>query len=140
MTRRSRHGAGEMGSAVVGFAIVAPILFMLLFGVMDFGRALYTYHFVGYAAREGTRWAIVRGSGCSGCTAGASDVQTYVKGLATGGIDPTRITVTTTWPNGDNKAGSPVRVQVQYGFQFLVPFMPSSGITMKSTSQMVISQ
>jgi Flp pilus assembly protein TadG len=140
MKRRSRHGAGEKGATIVEFVMIAVLLFMLLFGIMDFGRAIYTYLFVGYAAREGTRWAIVRGSGCSGCTAGASDVETYVKGLAIVGIDPTKITVTTTWPNGDNKAGSPVSVHVQYSFQFIVPLMSSSGIPMQSTSQMVISQ
>ena len=38
------------------------VLFASLFGIMDCARALYCYHFVSYAARQGTRYAMVRGS------------------------------------------------------------------------------
>lgn len=145
MMQSSRHGIGEKGIALVETAIVLSLFLMMLFGIIDFGRAFYTYNFVSYAARKGTRYAIVRGSACSGCTASASDVENYVKkpppeGIAEPGIDPTKMTVTTTWPDGNKNPRSRVNVQVQYNFQFILPFLPSSGWAMKSTSQMVISQ
>jgi Flp pilus assembly protein TadG len=86
--------------------LVVMIFFTMLFGIVDFGRALYAYHFVSNAARTAARWAAVNGSACSGdgsCTApvscsggsctpctsgcaaaGATDVQNYVTMLAQG--------------------------------------------------------
>ncbi|MDQ6691514.1 MAG: pilus assembly protein [Candidatus Dormibacteraeota bacterium] len=40
------------------FALVAPVLLLLTFGIIDFGRALYFYVTAGAAAREGARIAI----------------------------------------------------------------------------------
>ena len=58
---------GSEGSNVprVRFGL-ALVLFPLMFGIIDFSRALYAYHWVSYAAREGTRWASVRGTSCPG--------------------------------------------------------------------------
>lgn len=117
---------------------------------MDFSRALYAYHFLSNSAREATRYAIVRGSACTefpptvtDCPATASEIQTYVQqnlaAPSAGLINPNAVTATTTWtPN--NAPGSTVQVQLKYAFQFILPFLPSSGITMQSTSQMVIAQ
>ncbi|MFZ3201823.1 MAG: TadE family protein [Candidatus Acidiferrales bacterium] len=132
----------QRGSTLVEFAVVLTVLFMFLFGVMDFARALYAYHFVANAAREGARYAIVRGSTCSSwgtaCPAAASDIQTYLRNVPLG-INPNNVTVTTTWtPN--NNPGSTVQVKVQYSFQFILPFLPKSTLVMTSASQMVIAQ
>jgi Flp pilus assembly protein TadG len=132
----------ERGSALVEFAAVFTVLFTFLFAIMDLSRALYTYHFVADAAREGTRYAMVRGSTCTSwttaCPAAASDIQTYLKSVPAG-INPASLTATTTWtPN--NSPGSVVQVQVQYSFQPIFPFIPKTALVMTSTSQVVISQ
>ena len=44
------------------FALVFPILVILIFGIVDFGRAIFIYSVVQDAAREGARYAIVHGS------------------------------------------------------------------------------
>jgi Flp pilus assembly protein TadG len=147
--------ARERGSTMLESAVMISVLLVMLFGVIGFGNALYTYHFVSNTAREATRWASVRGSACTGglsggCPAAGTDVTAYVQSLSTGiGLDPTKVTTTTTWvaPPGNlaictsppNSPGCVVQVQVQYSFQFLFPLLPS-GFTMQSTSQMVISQ
>jgi Flp pilus assembly protein TadG len=122
--------------------MVLTIFFMFFFGIMDFSRALYAYHFVGDAAREGTRYAMVRGSTCTSyptaCPASANDIQNYLQNVPAA-ITATQLTATTTWtPN--NNPGSVVQVQVQYKFKFILPLLPSAAITMTSTSQTVISQ
>ena len=61
-TRRARR---EAGGTLVEFALSATILLTLVFGVMAMCMALYIYHFVSDAAREGARYAMVRGSSCS---------------------------------------------------------------------------
>src|SRR6204780_5328202 len=157
-----KHGqparASERGTTLLESAVMISVLLLMMFGVIGFGTALYTYHFVSNTAREATRWASVRGYTCpqnlpslpGGCPATDTDVNAYVQNLSTGiGLDPTKVTTTTTWvapPNNlaicasqANTPGCVVKVQVQYSFQFLFPLLPS-GFTMQSTSQMVISQ
>jgi Flp pilus assembly protein TadG len=147
----------ERGSTIVEFALSLTILLTLVFGVLAMCTALYSYHFISEAAREGTRYAIVRGSSCSQYgNLGANcpltlpaQVQTYVRGLGFPGIDPNNMTVTTTWPatgvpctpmaSPCNNPGNQVRVTVTYAFPLSIPFVSKSTLTMTSTSQMVIS-
>ncbi len=128
---------------MVEFALSIILLMTLLLGIIDFCRALYAYHFVSNAAREGSRYAMVRGADCSGwataCPASAADIQSYVRSISPQGINPNGVTVTTAWtPN--NTPGSLVKVNVQYNFSFDLPLLPSAAIHMASDSQMVISQ
>jgi Flp pilus assembly protein TadG len=156
----------DQGSALAEYAIVLMVLLTFLFGIMDFSRFLYTYHFVSEIAREGTRYAVVRGAtfgttSCASpstfaCNATAANVQSYVQGLTPPGITPSSLTVTTTWPgtaptgaatacntaNGNNSPGCLVQVAVSYPYKFILPFLPksSSTWTVSSTSVMVIAQ
>jgi Flp pilus assembly protein TadG len=142
----------ERGSTILEFGLVAIALFALFFGVIDFGRALYAYHFVANAAAEAARWASVRGSKCqlAGCPAAPSDVATYLGTITPSGIN-TNYDVIACWPglgsdatngcptsvsptNGctastsgpNNNPGCPVKVQIIYPFSFIFPLMPSS--------------
>src|SRR5215469_12636554 len=92
---------GEQGQTLLESALSISLLLLLLFGAIAGGMILNTYHTLSYAARLGSRFAIVRGSQCSGlsggCPAAASDVSDYVKSSPFVGIDPSQLTVTTTW-------------------------------------------
>ena len=86
----------ERGSTLAETAIVMGVLLLLTLGIMDFARALYTYSFVANAARQGARWAIVRGSQCTmldHCPAksGSTDVQPYVQSLSEGATKASNI-------------------------------------------------
>lgn len=48
---------GERAAAMVEFAIVLPVLLLIVFGIIDFGRALYTMNNLTSAVREGARLA-----------------------------------------------------------------------------------
>lgn len=50
---------GERGQALVEFALVLPILLILLLGILDFSRAVAAYNSVSNGARSGARVAIV---------------------------------------------------------------------------------
>lgn len=56
------HGfvRSERAAALVEFAIVLPVLLLLVFGIIDFGRALYTQNNLSAAVREGARRAAVQ--------------------------------------------------------------------------------
>ncbi len=137
------------GASLPETAIVMALVLALLFGIMDFGRYMYTYAFVAQLARQGARWAIVRGSVCTlldHCNASSGDVQTYVRSLNEGATNSGRINATATWPTcppgSSGKApGCSVLVTVTYDFNFIaVPLLPSTTYHMASTSQMVVSQ
>jgi Flp pilus assembly protein TadG len=48
----------QRSQAIVEFAIIAPVLFLLLFGIIDFGRVIYYYVTLNQAVNEGARTAI----------------------------------------------------------------------------------
>jgi Flp pilus assembly protein TadG len=146
----------EAGTALVEFAISASVLLMLVFGIIEMSYALYAYNYVSDAARVATRYAVVRGSSCSGmpdCGITATQLQTYVQGIAYPGIKPGSLTATTTWLSASssqpttwtvcagqcNSPGNAVEIQMTYAFPLFLPFWKSTSLSLKSTSQMVIS-
>ena len=58
-TRRGRRCRGDDGAALVEFALVAPFLFLLIFGIIEFGWAFYQSSDVRHGARETARLAAV---------------------------------------------------------------------------------
>jgi len=141
---------GQRGASLPETAIVMAVILAMLFGIIDFGRAMYTYASVAQLARQGARWAIVRGAQCTQldhCNAQSSDVQTFVQGESMGVMNANNITASASWPPSGCPTGlsakSPgciVIVTVSYPFKFMLPFLPTLQYTMSSTSQMVISQ
>ena len=73
----------ERGVELIEFALISILFFMLSFGIMEFGRAIWIYGTVAHVAKEGARFAIVRGSE-SPRTATVSDVASYVNTRAAG--------------------------------------------------------
>lgn len=59
-TRRARR-RDDRGATMVEFVLIAPLLFVLLFGIIDFGWMLNQQQDVRYGAREGARTAAVAG-------------------------------------------------------------------------------
>ena len=143
----------ERGVALPETAIIMTVLLVMMFGIIDFGRMLYTYSFVAQLARQGARWAIVRGAGCTvldHCPAqrGATDITTYVQSLNEGAMSTSSIAANLQTPGGNstcsstgptNAAGCVAVVTVTYPFNFMLPWMPSTQIHMSSTSQMIIA-
>lgn len=136
LQRRLR--ACDVGAAAVEAAFTFPIYFLLLYGIIEFSHYSYTSMAVSDAAREGVRYAVVRGAN-SAQPATSSSITTYIKGrLALLSSALTTVAVTYT---PDNQPGSAVKVQVSYPFS---PFMPGFGYlaakTVTSSSQMTIAQ
>lgn len=52
---KQAHARKERGAAMVEFALVVPLLVLLVMGVVDFGRAYHVQTSVSNAAREGVR-------------------------------------------------------------------------------------
>ena len=73
-----QFGRSTSAAALVEFAIVLPILLLLVFGVVDFGRALYTANNLTSAVREGARLASAQISPDPTVAASKAAVQTAV--------------------------------------------------------------
>jgi TadE-like protein len=50
--------SGQRSQALIEFALVSPVLLLLLFGIVDIGRAVFYYDTLSHAAREGARIAV----------------------------------------------------------------------------------
>ncbi|MDY6992694.1 MAG: TadE family protein [Pseudomonadota bacterium] len=50
----------KSGQTLVEFTLVLPLLFILVMGLFDIGRAVFYYAVINTAAREGTRYAVVQ--------------------------------------------------------------------------------
>ncbi|TMB89969.1 MAG: pilus assembly protein [Chloroflexi bacterium] len=91
------RGRGQSSQSMVEFALVAPLLLLLLFGIVDFGRVIYTYVTINQAVNEGVRTAI-RDSALLPTNA---DVETAVKQHA---VD---VVLANPCPNGPITAATP---------------------------------
>lgn len=149
--------SSEEGATLVEAAVGLVIILALFIGLLEICLALYASHFVADAAREASRYAIVRGSmscstspNLSNCDATSDEIQTWVRGLGYPGINPEQLTVTTSWPSTGsdcypstspcNNPGNLVKVDVTYAFPLDIPFWKKATINLSSASEMVISE
>jgi Flp pilus assembly protein TadG len=66
----------QSGLAAVELALLAPILFFILFGIINWGILLYDKAVITNAAREGARWASINTSADAGTVACTNDTST----------------------------------------------------------------
>jgi hypothetical protein len=135
----------ESGQAIIEIAIALPIVAAFTFGMIEFCLAYYTYCMISESAREGTRYAIVRGATCQtggggSCTATASTVNSVVTQLGWPNLGNGTMSANTTYPDGNENPGSRVQVVVNYVFPYNIPFAPKGTMHMSSTSVMYIVQ
>jgi Flp pilus assembly protein TadG len=149
MAKTHRKPRGEEGAAAVEFAIVVTLLFTIIFGIMEFGLALFELQNLRSSAREGARVAAVGGDRAailSALKVGASG------SLNSWGSDTSKFTVKVGSPpstTGESKpcapASAPTSVQGQQvevsmpyanlptntksAFQIEIPFIPKITLT-----------
>ena len=149
--RVRRYNEDERAQALVEFALVLPLFLLIVTGIFDVARAVWQENSLAYASREGTRYAIVHGSGgspvvgpCSNCVDPVTNNLSYlVSAVTSNAIGVYNITVTVDYPDGDNQRNHRVTVDATAPF---VP-MPSQyllggafQITLRGGSQLVIQR
>jgi len=63
----------KKGQAMVETIFVLPLLFLLIFGIIEFGRIYFTYMMLSNAAREGARYSVVGMS--------STDVESHINNV-----------------------------------------------------------
>jgi Flp pilus assembly protein TadG len=81
---RSARLGGSAGNAVIEFALVFPMLLLIVFGISEFGRALRTVQALNSAAREGARLAAVTAPDVGAVTARVNEVLTAAQVTSSG--------------------------------------------------------
>lgn len=152
---------GARGQAMAEFALVAPVFFMLLFGIIEVGRFIFYYEILHNATREGARYAIVNGANSITCSTGpeapgtdscdrdGNDVEAAVRRSAFNVLG--NVTVERCWWDADspcnflnhgeghNGRGSTVTVAARYSYRTLIPMLPLPTITVTAESSLVIN-
>ena len=116
----------ESGGSLIEFAIIAPLLFVILFGIIEFGILLYDKAMITNASREGARAGIVFDTALRNDdhTVNAAAVMTKVSEVITGYCSDNLISFgsgsdLTVGVSVGGEAGQPLSVTVNYPFQFL---------------------
>ena len=125
--RRRRDGSPvHPGQAIVEFAFASIIFLMIVFGTIDFGRAIFIGAELTNAAREGARYGKIKPADTAGIRTRAVD-KAAGTGLTTGNVG-----VSCT---GACKSGDTLTVTTQVQFQAITQqLLGISPFTIRSTS------
>lgn len=148
--RVGRSTAGERGVTLVEFALVIPILTMILVGTVWIGRAVSVYQALERAAREGARVAVAPGcASCGGTAATDTAVDATVNNaLAAASLDTSNPGLEITIARNQrlnsndpaNYQASAVQVTVAYPVQLKIPFTSQSATTINLSSTVSMRQ
>lgn len=106
----------DRGATAVEFALLLPMLLLIVFGIVDFGRALNAQITLTQAAREGARLEAV----------GQPNVVSRTRSAATG-LSPITVSVTSSCPTGAGPDADAV-VRASYSFSFVTPVGAIAGL------------
>jgi Flp pilus assembly protein TadG len=130
VTRGTRDS--ERGSALVEFAIVLPLVLVLIAGVVDFGFLFQRYEVITNAAREGARLASLPGYTCATGGVVEARVRAYVQtglqlinaqmatAMPSGAVTITCPTLAVPITGGGTVNIPTARVQVSYTHSFIL--------------------
>lgn len=110
----------DRGVAATEFALLLPVLLLILFGTMEFGMMMYGREVVTNATREGARYGIVAQT--PPVTSGEMITQAtnYLTGT---GVNSASVTFSV--PACCGATGTPVTLAATYRYPWLIPYIPT---------------
>jgi Flp pilus assembly protein TadG len=154
----------DRGQSLVEFALLLPLMLLIITGLFDVARAVWEENTLAYAAREGTRYAIVHGSygvpaadttdpGNATCSPGDLVICTNIPNVVRqAAIGVPNVTVTVTYPEAKPGTNPPVPCadrNCPVAVAASAPFIPLPSqyllggafqITLRGGSQLVIQR
>jgi Flp pilus assembly protein TadG len=114
------------GASAIEFAIILPLLLLIIFGTIEFGFLLYNKQVITNASREGARAGIVARTPTRLAAFGSPSVDEIVQQYCAQNLitfDIAQPPPVTSFPDGYNPTalfGESLRVRVAYNYQFLI--------------------
>jgi Flp pilus assembly protein TadG len=118
MAALMRRWRSERGAELVEFALVTPLMLVLIGGIVDFARLFQSYEVVTNAAREGARLAALPGYTANDYAAVRARIGQYIAAGGATGPHTTTIAITAI-DLGNGAFGSGVSVTIAYTHQFM---------------------
>ena len=121
-----------MGASAVEFAVVSPVFFLVVLGIIEFGRMIMVQQVITNAAREGARIAVLDSATAGKVTGRVNDY------LSAANIGSAQIIITPSTPTAA-KFDEPVSVEVRVPFDavnLLSKSFMSEGMTLTAESIM----
>lgn len=119
---------GEQGQSMIEFALLVPLLLLLVCGVFDIGRLMYSYAHLQMDVQEAARLGGL-GKSDAAITAFAKDNEHLG--------DPANLQVTISPAEADRKSGEYVTVTLEYPLPYITPLisqvLPAPVVTVDST-------
>lgn len=88
--RRRRHIRTDRGASAVEFALIAPILLLLLIGIINFGLLFGQSLAISNAARQAARYAVVQGNSCDSVKSQAVSAASPLVSITAANVDVSR--------------------------------------------------
>jgi hypothetical protein len=104
----------EKGQSLVEFAILLPLLLLLLMGILEFGIMLNSYLTINNSAREGARLGIVSGSNI--------EIEELIVSISPN-LNTENLVVNITPLEGSRTSGGTLTVEVIYNYQVIIPII-----------------
>jgi TadE-like protein len=141
---KKRHT--QRGGSLAEMALVMTALLTLMFGIIDFGRLIYSYEWLQNVSQRAVRWGIVRGTNCTvldhcnvALNTHSSYVPTWIVGQDVGIVNPANLAANCAY-GGSGVPGTLMVCYMNYTFHFMLPFMPQTalgpGIVLHAASRM----
>jgi hypothetical protein len=130
--------AQDQGQSLVEFALILPVLVLLVFGTIDIGLGFKTYIALTNASREGVRWITLKPSDLAGAQSRIGQEVAHI-GLSYSDISTNGNTVTFSPNKSKYTAGEDVKVTIVYQYKLLsgiIPGLPS--IKFNATTTMAV--
>ena len=115
----------EAAQTLVEFSLVLPIFLLLLFALVDFGRAFFSWQVVTNAAREGARAGAVQSDAATIDTKMYQSFCSSWPDASSCALDVSKITIVKT--NVQGTRGSEVSIQMSFNFDYVTPIGPMLG-------------
>jgi len=150
MRNQQRHS----GQSLLEFALLLPLLLLMVMGLFDIGRAIFYYAVLNTAVREGTRFAIVQpyedygaypeedGLSISACASGqcaaneniCNEIQDKTFNISE--LSDSRLSIT----HGENPSQDPILISLRFDYQPITPGLGLIGdFTIEVDSQMLMT-
>ena len=115
----------ENGGSLIEFAVIAPLLFVILFGIIEFGLLLFDMAMITNASREGARAGIVFSDPRISDAGIRGVVKTYcnthlISFGASSDLTDANILIDPAGNRSTLPAGSSLKMSVNYPYRFLV--------------------